>query len=213
MTATSKRVEQIYNEILKYPEDQHADLIAKAEIKFPGIADQINLYKSVEELGKESLLRDFGTGVAVTPEDVAALRTDIVATTQKIAWFDLTSIDEHLSVIESMSGLDMETGDYDSVFEFLKESERTFNARIKDEDSRRRKLLTNEFYSSYNAVWPKKYPRNVPIISGTVPLRQPQNIDPDLESLYDLNQFLQKQEEYYKGYFKSPYAQDLYEGE
>ena len=167
----------------------------------------------MEELGKESLLRDFGTGVAVTPEDVAALRTDIVATTQKIAWFDLTSVDEHLSVIESMSGLDMETGDYDSVFEFLKESERTFNARIKDEDSRRRKLLTDEFYSSYNAVWPKKYPVNVPIISGTVPLREPKNIDPDLESLYDLNQFLQKQEEYYKGYFKSPYAQDLYEGE
>lgn len=148
---------KLYTLIQQAPEAQRDSLMQVAEKRFPGISGEFTTNKGLEALDAEALLRGFGTSSAVLPSDVVQLRSEISATHSSIENLHKTDVDEHLAVVENLSGL-MLDGSYDSVFPFMKEAEREFLNSIKDEDPSRRKRLSQQFYGSFDTLWPKKYP-------------------------------------------------------
>ena len=192
--------QKIYRYIQSAPENQRDSLMQVADDRFPGIMDEILLYVDIPALDPESLLKGFGTPLAVAPSDVVNLRSEIASTRKSIADLQKTGIDEHLAVIESMSGIQL--GE-DRVLKFMLKAAKRFGDSIADEDSGRKKRLNERFYKSFDRLWPRNSYRKE--------IRTDWAINDTLEALRSLNTLLQEQEQYYGGYFTDDEAMGVYE--
>lgn len=212
---------QLYDVIGKMTEQERNDFLASAETQKPGISEEYNVKFSMSTLGPEAYIKGHGTARGFTSEGLAGLSADIDAAEQNLIELEKGDIDEHLLTIEQMSGTEL-TNDYDSAFIYLKDAKVGFDNYIQAQkdsgaSSKHIKKLESDFNASYNKLWPKTkltaipgtksmlsqgpidnkflYEREERVLSG---------VNPELNSLLELNQDIEANQRYYDSQFVDP---------
>ena len=213
---------QLYDVIGKMTEQERIDFLAHAETQKPGISEEYNVKTSMSTLGPEAYIKGHGTARGFTSEGLAGLSADIDAAEQNLIELEKGDIDEHLLTIEQMSGIEL-TNDYDSAFTYLKDAKSGFNNYITEQkksgaSSKHIKQLESDFEASYSILWPKtsgtEYYSSMKseqvVHAGYGPgghspkVRLSSHVNPELNSLLELNQDIEANQAYYNSQFIDP---------
>jgi hypothetical protein len=211
---------QLYDVIGKMTEQERTDFLTSAETQKPGISEEYNVKFSMSSLGPESTIKDYGTPRGFSSAGLAGLSADIDAAEKNLIELEKGDIDEHLLTIEQMSGTEL-TNDYDSAFTYLKDAKVGFDNYIQAQkdagaSSKHIKKLQSDFVASYNILWPEgwktKTLKDINAAGGVARAsllserhgRFKGEINPELNSLLELNQTIEANQDYYNSQFVDP---------
>tara|TARA_R100000278_G_scaffold28620_1_gene26071 strand:+ start:2125 stop:2862 length:738 start_codon:yes stop_codon:yes gene_type:complete len=202
----TEKGKKLFNLLPSMSEEERTAFLNNAEKSKPGITEEYNIKTSVENLGIESIIKNYSPDFS--KDNLVELEFDIKDKLKAIQDIEKGTVDEDLATIEELSNVELmdPSKNYESVFDFLKDAKKEHEKKLKNikKQGVNPKYLAREkqkFNTIYNKLWPKKaiQSRQTQIMQRTK-----SNIDPELQALFEISKDLEATESYYDKQFVNP---------